>query len=99
VFTLNKIINDKDAKLQTFVEKILLKKLSDQPELLESIRKDIENEWPETKIPSKNTYSSPGILMANPDAILDISNKFSNTFYETFFTKEDELAKFKPNDE
>ena len=94
VYTLNKIITDKDEKLSRFVEKILANRLGNQPELVEAIRNDIESEWPTMQAPSQKTPAASSTKQKSA-----IMSSFYDVFNETFLTKEEELAKFRPNDE
>ena len=98
VITLNKMIKDKDDKMSDFVEKILIKRLKGIPDVMNLIMSDINKQWPNE---NKNT-TSPAFMkqISNKKLQTDqMISEFRETFSNTFKTDEEELAKFKPNDE
>ena len=46
VITLNSMIKEKDNKIQVFINTILIERLKEHPDLLQSISTDIQAKWP-----------------------------------------------------
>jgi hypothetical protein len=66
------------------------------------IKGDIQKQWPEEMQQFKNTPSNPPLLSKQPSKKLMLEGEiqeFKDSFFNAFLTNEEELEKFKPNDE
>ena len=94
--TLNTMIEEKDEKMNTFMEKILIKRLKNHPEVIESILADIKGKWPIED--SQNSEAAEFVKNKKQKTSENAIDELRKIIKDEFITDSKELEKFKPND-